>query len=253
MSSKINLNRQRHKGAWLNRIQKEVEKFWPPPLSLNRYRTFHIGIHPWYSFIILYCPLKLKYTCMFSVSNNSLFGHVFTIQCARTYVYVHVHNGRFFSGFLELTRVTRVPVKRAKFWRELDSGRSRYRLSGVHHSEPLDLTAIAAKALGKWTRGSERGFTRELTCTYRRSISSITWEIYNKKRINFSRFALILVQRSWKLESKYLLQNVHFESSNSRLGLRFFWIYVCAWRVKPVTSLEFDSRVPEKKRSCHCL
>ena len=27
MSSKINLNRQRHKGAWLNRIQKEVEKF----------------------------------------------------------------------------------------------------------------------------------------------------------------------------------------------------------------------------------
>ena len=34
MSSKITLNRQRHKGAWLNRIQKEVEKVWPPPLSL---------------------------------------------------------------------------------------------------------------------------------------------------------------------------------------------------------------------------
>ena len=34
-----------------------------------------------------------------------------------------------FSGTLELTRVTRVPVKCAKFWRELDSGRSRYRLS----------------------------------------------------------------------------------------------------------------------------
>ena len=42
--------------------------------------------------LILYCPLKLKYTCMFSVSNNSRFGHVFTIQWARTYVYVHVHN-----------------------------------------------------------------------------------------------------------------------------------------------------------------
>ena len=35
MSSKITLNRQRHEGAWLNRIQKEVEKVWPPPLSLN--------------------------------------------------------------------------------------------------------------------------------------------------------------------------------------------------------------------------
>ena len=45
--------------------------------------------------------------------------------------------------------------------------------AGVHHSEPLVLTAIAAKALGKWTRGSERGFTREFTCRYRRSISSI--------------------------------------------------------------------------------
>ena len=43
--------------------------------------------------LILYCPLKLKYTCMFSVSTNSLLGHVFTNQCARTYVYVHVHNG----------------------------------------------------------------------------------------------------------------------------------------------------------------
>ena len=35
MSSKKIWNRQRHKGAWLNRIQKEVEKVWPPPLSLN--------------------------------------------------------------------------------------------------------------------------------------------------------------------------------------------------------------------------
>ena len=63
--------------------------------------------------------------------------------------------------------------------------------AGVHHSEPLVLTAIAAKALGKWTRGSERGFTRELTCRHRRSISSIIWEIYH-----ISRFALILVQGS---------------------------------------------------------
>ena len=38
--------------------------------------------------LILYCPLKLTYTCMFSVSTNSLFGHVFTIQCARTYRYI---------------------------------------------------------------------------------------------------------------------------------------------------------------------
>ena len=36
--------------------------------------------------------MKLKYACMFSVSTNSLFGHVLTIQCACTYVYVHVHN-----------------------------------------------------------------------------------------------------------------------------------------------------------------
>ena len=55
--------------------------------------------------------------------------------------------------------------------------------AGVHHLEPLVLTAIAAKALGKWTRGSERGFTRELTCRYRRSISSIIWEIYHKKEL----------------------------------------------------------------------
>ena len=53
--------------------------------------------------------------------------------------------------------------------------------AGVHHSGPLVLTAIAAKALGKWTAGSEWGFTRELTCRYRRSISSIIWEIYHKK------------------------------------------------------------------------
>ena len=39
MSSKITLNRQRHKGAWLNRIQKEVEKVWPPPLSQSRWRS----------------------------------------------------------------------------------------------------------------------------------------------------------------------------------------------------------------------
>ena len=55
--------------------------------------------------------------------------------------------------------------------------------AGVHHSEPLVLTAIAAKALGKWTRGSEREFTRELTCRYRRSISSIIWEMYHKKEL----------------------------------------------------------------------
>ena len=55
--------------------------------------------------------------------------------------------------------------------------------AGVHHSEPLVLTAIAAKALGKWTRGSERGFTRELTCRHRRSISSIILEIYHKKEL----------------------------------------------------------------------
>ena len=35
MSSKIILKWSRHKGAWTNRIQqKEVEKVWPPPLSL---------------------------------------------------------------------------------------------------------------------------------------------------------------------------------------------------------------------------
>ena len=40
MSSKITMNRQRHKGAWLNRIQKEVEKIWPPPLSIK----FHSSV-----------------------------------------------------------------------------------------------------------------------------------------------------------------------------------------------------------------
>ena len=55
--------------------------------------------------------------------------------------------------------------------------------AGVHHSEPLVVTAIAAKALGKWTRGSERGLTRELTCRHRRSISGIIWEIYHKKEL----------------------------------------------------------------------
>ena len=58
--------------------------------------------------------------------------------------------------------------------------------AGVHHSEPLVLTAIAAKALGKWTRGSERGFTREFTCRYRRSISSIIWKIYHKKELTLA-------------------------------------------------------------------
>ena len=46
MSSKITLNRQRHKGTWLNRIQKEVEKFWPPPLSLRREAVVKIFLPP---------------------------------------------------------------------------------------------------------------------------------------------------------------------------------------------------------------
>ena len=36
--------------------------------------------------LILYCPLKLKYTCMFSVSTNSLFGHVLRFS-AHAHVY----------------------------------------------------------------------------------------------------------------------------------------------------------------------
>ena len=51
MSSKITSNRQRHKGAWLNRIQKEVEKVWPPPLSLNNFS--HFGSARLFSFIFI--------------------------------------------------------------------------------------------------------------------------------------------------------------------------------------------------------
>ena len=45
MSSKITLNRQRHKGAWLNRIQKEIEKVWPPPLSLRHGKFEESGLN----------------------------------------------------------------------------------------------------------------------------------------------------------------------------------------------------------------
>ena len=44
LSSKITLNRQRHKGAWLNRIQKEVEKVWPPPLSLRTVLVVYLSV-----------------------------------------------------------------------------------------------------------------------------------------------------------------------------------------------------------------
>ena len=52
--------------------------------------------HSIWVFINIYCPLKLKYAriCI-SVSIHSLLGHVFMIQCARMYVYVHVHNVLF--------------------------------------------------------------------------------------------------------------------------------------------------------------
>ena len=63
MSSKINLNRQRHKGAWLNRIQKEVEKFWPPPLSLTS--------KP-YWVVIRYLMKLCKYKCIYSMADGTL-------------------------------------------------------------------------------------------------------------------------------------------------------------------------------------
>ena len=47
-------------------------------------------------FIYIYRPLKLKYARIYiSVSTHCMFGHVFTIQCARMYVCEHVHNVLF--------------------------------------------------------------------------------------------------------------------------------------------------------------
>ena len=75
MSSKINLDRQRHKGAWLNRIQKEVEKFWPPPLSLsNKPLSYVTKVNN----IIIQCPLYLTI---------SRFGHTWLYCC----IYVSKH------------------------------------------------------------------------------------------------------------------------------------------------------------------
>ena len=53
---------------------------------LNYYRAFHMGIH---LYILSFETKICTYLCI-SVSTNSLFGHVFTMQCARMYVYVHV-------------------------------------------------------------------------------------------------------------------------------------------------------------------
>ena len=52
---------------------------------LNHYRAFH------------------NMDVCISVSTHSLFSHVFTIQCARMYVYVHVHN----VLFVHVTKIAR--------------------------------------------------------------------------------------------------------------------------------------------------
>ena len=60
MSSKITLNRLRHKGAWRNRIQNEVEKFWPPPLSLNNtcFTNVTHGVRCTFPELSLWCSME---------------------------------------------------------------------------------------------------------------------------------------------------------------------------------------------------